>query len=200
MKSPVYWSPTFHEILKKIIRRKKKSDIHKRLQEVCKWIPEKSSVIDVAAGTSRIYREMLRGFVGSYIAVEINLSFVKYLKGIGIEAIQMDIRKEPLPKADIVVMMAAMYHFKDQESEILDKLLGAARLRVIIVEPIGSSLQESCWRDRLKAKLADIGEGPIYYRIEKERLLKICEDRGKVEYHAFLPNNEFMVVIKGNGH
>ena len=200
MKSPYYWNATLHEILKRIIfqRREKRADIMKRLEAVSNWVPHKASVVDVAAGTSRIYRQLLKNHVSNYLAIEINPSFVKKSKRLGIEVIQADIRHKPVPTADVIIMMAALYHFKDRETEILDKLLFAALKRVIIVEPTGQPLSGS-WRGRLKAKLADIGEGPIYYRIEKDKLLKICENRAKILHYTTLPNNEVLVVLEGKG-
>jgi hypothetical protein len=200
MKSPVYWNTFFYEVSKKIIWRRKKADIIKRMEAIYNWVPQKASVVDVAAGTSRLYLELLRNHVSHYLAIEINPTFVRHLRRLGIDVIQADIRNEPIPTADVIIMIAALYHFKDKENEILDKLLFAARLRVIIIEPTGKPLSVSSWRDRLKAKSGDIGEGPIYYRIEENQLLSICEKSGaKVEHYATLPNNEFIVVLKGKG-
>lgn len=197
MKSPLYWNASLYEFLKRNIFRKQDAQCVHRMAAVSAWVPEQATVLDVAAGTARLYRDQLQGHIASYTAVEINPTFVRYLQKQGIETIEADIRCDPIPEADVVVMLAALYHFKDQESAIIGKLLQAARQHVIIIEPVGQPKSPTSWRGRLNARLADIGEGPIYHRYGKEQLIEFCQERSKILHQQDLPDNECLIVFAG---
>jgi len=195
MKSPAYWNALFYRFFIKLIWRKTKSQEILRWEKARQWIPKKSSVVEVAAGTGRFYREMLSNHVKSYLALDINPAFVKNMTSNGINALQTDLRKDPIPGADIVVIISALYHFKNIAPEFLKKLLIAARDRVIIVEPMSQPLDRRSLYDRIRAKLVDIGEGPIFQRYSKEELLSLCKKHAKILHFEPLPDNEFLIVL-----
>ena len=195
MKSPAYWNALFYDLSVKLLWRKKKSQEVLRWEKACQWIPKGSSVLEIAAGTGRFYLEMLSHHVKSYLALDINPAFVSNMRSKGIHALQTDLRKDPIPDADIVVMISALYHFKNIAPEFLKKLLTAARKRVVIVEPISRPLDKRSLYDNLRARLVDIGEGPIFQRYSKEELFGLCEKYAKILHFEPLPDNEFLIVL-----
>lgn len=197
MKSPAYLNAACYEFFIKFIWRKKWSQLTQTWKAVLAWVPSGSRVVEVAAGTGRFYREALCKRVSSYLALEINPPFVNKLRSLGINAIQADVSKEPIPTGDIVVILSALYHFKNIDAEFLHKLLGAARERVIIVEPVCSPLNTRSPHDKIRAKLADIGEGPIFQRYSVDELLGLCKRHAEIEHFERLAGNECLVVLRG---
>ncbi len=92
------------------------------------------SLLDVCAGDGDIAKRLAPP-KPRYIAVDGNASFVSALAGQGIEAHLKDVRTDPLPEADIVLMMGSLCHFFPDHRRIVDKLKRSARKRVIVVEP-----------------------------------------------------------------
>jgi ubiquinone/menaquinone biosynthesis C-methylase UbiE len=168
-----------------------------RWKAVISWIPEGSRVVELAAGTGCFYLEMLNGHVGDYVAIDINQTFVENLRKHGIHALQADIRKDLIPSCDILIMLCALYHFKQTGDEMLKKLLRVARQRVIIVEPISQDLKSYSWRNRIRGALANIGEGPVYMRYTKEELQELCLRCADIEFSQSLPGNEHLFVLHG---
>lgn len=200
MKSPAYWNALLYELSVKLLWRKKKSREILRWEKARQWIPKASSVVEVAAGTGRFYLEMLSNHVKSYIALDINPAFVKNMTLKGIPALQTDLRKDPIPGTDVVVMISALYHFKNIAPEFLKKLQIAARDRVVIVEPISQPLDRKSLYDRIRAKLVDIGEGPIFQRYSEEELLGLCKKHAEILHFEPLPDNEFLIVLCKKNH
>ncbi len=197
MKSPAYWSSAWYEFFMKLIWRQSEPMREQQWQAIVPWIPKGAQVVEVAAGTGRFYRGLLAGHVGDYLAIDINPAFVAYLERQGIPARLSDIRTDPVPPADVVVMVAAFYHFKERGAEMLDKLLNATRNRLIILEPVGQDMRRAGWQNRLRAALVNIGEGPIYNRYRREELEALCRASGALEYGAPLPGNTYLCVLRG---
>jgi hypothetical protein len=133
-------------------------DVHVRMLEgVSDQIREDSSVTDVCCGTAQLYRWHLRGKVRSYLGLDCNPSFVAGLQRRGVESDFCDARSGPIEAADYITMCSAFYHFYDRQDEIFDKLLAAARVAVIISEPIENM---SYFRFRPLAALANWFSNP----------------------------------------
>jgi hypothetical protein len=118
-----------------------------RLQAVADQIPPGSSVLELCPGPGALYERHLRrrgggggggrGGGGGYLAADVNPRFVERLKSLGAEAVVLDVSApEPLPPADVVVMQASLYHFLPDASAMVDRMLAAARDRVVLAEPI----------------------------------------------------------------
>ena len=76
--------------------------------------------------------------MGGYVALDVNDRFVDRLRRRGIDARVFDLTRAdlPLPRAEVVVMQASLYHFLPDAGEILDRMLAAATDRVIVSEPV----------------------------------------------------------------
>jgi len=72
-----------------------------------------------------------------YTGLDINANFIARLIRRGGSGQVWDLRSDKaLPSADYVIMQASLYHFLPDASQVLDRMLQAARKRVIIAEPI----------------------------------------------------------------
>jgi hypothetical protein len=108
-----------------------------RLRAVAEQVPAGSSVLELCPGPGALYRRHLRGHASAYTGADVNLAFVDRLRRLGAQAVALDLTgPDPLPEADVVIMQASLYHFLPRAETIVERMLGAARERVIVAEPI----------------------------------------------------------------
>src|SRR6185503_18966076 len=108
-----------------------------RYRAIAELIPAGSNVLDVCCGPAVLYHRYLRSTDVRYTGLDINAKFIARLIRRGGSGQVWDLRKEAvLPPADYVSMQASLYHFLPDASEVVDRMLSAARKRVIIAEPI----------------------------------------------------------------
>jgi SAM-dependent methyltransferase len=108
-----------------------------RYRAIADLIPRGSTVLDLCCGPAILYHRYLRAKPVQYTGLDINRAFIDRLKRRGGNGQVWDLRSEaPLPAADYVVMQASLYHFLPDASPVVDRMLQAARKRVIIAEPI----------------------------------------------------------------
>lgn len=108
-----------------------------RYRAIAELIPTGSSVLDVCCGPAFLYHRYLRAKSVRYTGLDINQGFITQLIRRGGSGRVWDLRsKEMLPSSDYVIMQASLYHFLPDASEVVDRMLQAARKRVIIAEPI----------------------------------------------------------------
>lgn len=197
MKGPLYWNPLLYDLLIRWVYRRRISMLRGQWKAICAWIPKDEQVLEIAAGSGRFYFEALSKITQNYSAIDMNPSFVRNLQQKGVSAVVGDIRSHPVPVSDTIIMISALYHFRCEEESFLGKLLSSARNRLILVEPVSTKLTAHAWKDRLKARLIDMGEGPIFDRYSKEELLPLCNRAGHVEHHAALDGGDYLVVLQG---
>lgn len=143
-----------------------------RYRALADLIPPGSSVLDLCCGPAVLYERHLRQKSVEYTGLDINETFVRGLKRRGVRAEVWDLREDaPLPPADSVVMQASLYHFLPDPLPVLGRMLEAARVRVIIAEPVRNL---SCSRLPLLGPLArlltDPGVGRQPYRFTEDVL------------------------------
>jgi SAM-dependent methyltransferase len=109
-----------------------------RMAAVAEQVPEGASVLELCCGPGTLYFRHLRGRVGSYTGLDVNEMFVSALRRRGVDAHVTDLTKrdEPLPPADVVLMQASLYHFLPAANTLVERMVEAARDRVVISEPI----------------------------------------------------------------
>jgi hypothetical protein len=99
-------------------------------------VPAGCDVIDVCAGDGRLYREHLRHKSVRYEALDLSPQMVEWMSEHGINARIFDVRSEALPSADVIVMLSSLYQFQPDAASVVERMVEAARMRVIITEPI----------------------------------------------------------------
>jgi len=108
-----------------------------RYRAIADLIPNGSSVLDLCCGPALLYHRFLRAKSVQYTGLDINRAFINQLIRRGGNGQAWDLRSEkPLPRADYVIMQASLYHFLPDASPVVNRMLEAARKRVIIAEPI----------------------------------------------------------------
>jgi len=108
-----------------------------RYRAIAELIPAASSVLDLCCGPALLYHRYLRSKAVQYTGLDINANFIARLIRRGGSGQVWDLRSEDaLPSADYVIMQASLYHFLPDASQVVDRMLQAARKRVIIAEPI----------------------------------------------------------------
>jgi SAM-dependent methyltransferase len=113
-----------------------------RLAAVAAEVPAGCHVIDVCSGDGRLYREHLRHKPVRYEALDLSPQMVGWMSEHGINARTFDVRSEALPSADVIVMLSSLYQFQPDAASVVERMVEAARMRVIITEPI-RNLSES---------------------------------------------------------
>ena len=108
-----------------------------RYQEIAALIPDGATVLDLCCGPAQLYRQYLRSKKVQYTGLDINRRFIKQLQSENVDGRVWDLRENnQLPSADYVLMQASLYHFLPDTRPIIDRMLEAARRKVIIAEPI----------------------------------------------------------------
>jgi SAM-dependent methyltransferase len=97
-----------------------------------------ASVLELCCGPGLLYLRGLRDRASSYIGLDANAGFVAGLRAQGVDARVADVETAELPRADIVVMQASLYHFlpEDRALAMIERMRTAARSHVIISEPV----------------------------------------------------------------
>jgi trans-aconitate methyltransferase len=109
-----------------------------RLRAVAEQVPAGATVLELCCGPGSLYLRYLRTRVSNYIGLDSNPVFVTRLQARGVDARLTNLidRGQPLPRADVAIMQASLYHFLPDADEILRRMLAAANRRVIISEPV----------------------------------------------------------------
>ena len=110
----------------------------------------------------------------------------------------VDIRKDvELPEADVVVMQSSLYQFIPDHSQIVEKLLRAARTRLIIAEPIQNwATSSSRLIKGLSNCLTNPGTGLVPHRFNREKLEKLYIQYGAKEVYEVLDGRELVGVFE----
>jgi len=147
--SPIYWTGIGYDLAMRLLYGRRWAVTYR---DIADRIPDGASVVDVCAGTSRIYRDFLRHRNIDYLALDFNPRLVLAARQSGVKAQRFDIRNDDVPTADYVVMCSSLYHFRNTEDEVVSKLLAAARKAVIISETVDtlSNHGPSRFRDVLR--------------------------------------------------
>jgi SAM-dependent methyltransferase len=133
--SLIYRSARGYELLMRVLYGRHYAA---RIRAVADQVPAGASVLELCCGPGTLYLRHLRARAGKYVGLDVNERFVRDLRRRGIDARQMDLAdgREPLPAADVAIMQASLYHFLPDAGAIVDRMLAAARDRVIVSEPV----------------------------------------------------------------
>ncbi|MDD5195666.1 MAG: hypothetical protein PHQ96_08365 [Candidatus Omnitrophica bacterium] len=109
---------------------------HARYRVICSEIPDGSTVTEVCSGDCYLYDKYLRHKAITYVGLDIAPRMLRWAKKRGITTKEFDLWKDVLPASEIIIMQGSLYQFIPHEKMIINKLLSAARKKVIISEPI----------------------------------------------------------------
>ena len=132
--SLIYKSESMYELAMLFLYGRHYAD---RYLAIAGLIPAGASVLDLCCGPAVLYHRYLRLKSVTYTGLDINPRFIDRLNRRGGDGRLWDLRKaDALPPADYVIMQASLYHFLPDASPVVDRMLEAARKRVIVAEPI----------------------------------------------------------------
>ncbi len=133
MSSPIYWHPFLYETTMRLLYGK---GFESRYQDLVQWIPKGTSVYEACAGDCRLYLTYLRPLGHVYRAGDFNSRFVTHGRRRGVNIDFLDLRKDDVPSADVVVLQASLYQFLPDAGPVLERLAKSARKRLVVVEPV----------------------------------------------------------------
>jgi SAM-dependent methyltransferase len=133
--SAIYRSARGYELLMRVLYGRHYAA---RMRVVAEHVPWGASVLELCCGPGTLYFRYLSERAAGYVGVDVNSRFVARLRRSGVDARCHELTRdaEPLPVADVVIMQASLYHFLPDAEWIVDRMLAAARERVIVSEPI----------------------------------------------------------------
>jgi len=173
-----------------------------RLRSVADRVPPGASVLELCCGPGTLYRRHLRERAGVYLGLDVNQAFVDRLRARGLDARLVDLGGEqPLPRADVVIIQASLYHFLPGASALLDRMLAAAEQRVIVAEPVRNVASS---RLPVVATLGrrgtDPGVGDHAQRFTEESLDRLMERyRERVQETFLIPGGREKVYVLAGG-
>jgi hypothetical protein len=193
--SLVYRSPTVYDAVMHVLYGR---HADARLAAVAELVPPHASVVELCCGTCRLYRDHLCSRHVDYLGLDLNPRFVEAARRTGVRAAVRDIGDgAPLPSADVVVIQASLYHFLPEPEGIVDRMLAAARSRVIVSEPVRNLSTSSLGLvAALARRSADPGTGVGERRFDEPSLdLFMCRYDGIVERKFAIPGGRDKVFV-----
>ena len=198
--SLIYRSATGYELVMRALYGRRYSS---RMHAVAGEVPPGSSVLELCCGPATLYRRCLRGRVSGYVGIDVNAGFVTMLRRQGIDARQLDLAAADgdLPPADVVIIQASLYHFLPHADQILDRMLAAARQRVIVSEPVRNLASSGVPLVRLVGRrAADPGTGGHATRFDERTLGALMDRYGERVVKSFaIPGGRERVFVLSVG-
>jgi SAM-dependent methyltransferase len=197
--SLIYRDPHGYELVMRVLYGR---HYKARMRAIVAEVPEGSSVLELCCGPGTLYTRHLRGHAGHYIGLDVNGKFIEGLRRAGVDARRIDLASDgrKLPDTDVVIMQASLYHFLPQAHEIVERMIGAARDRVIISEPIRNlSSSELPVIGTLGRRAADPGVGGHAQRFTEMTLDQLMQlHRSRVLKSSLIPGGrEKLYVLDG---
>jgi SAM-dependent methyltransferase len=201
--SLVYRSAAGYELLMRALYGRHYAD---RMRAVAEQVPAGASVLELCCGPATLYRRYLRNRAGSYIGLDVNDRFVAQLTRAGIDARVVDLSADthPLPSADVAIIQASLYHFLPDPGPLVDRMLEAARQRVIVSEPIRNlASSANPLLGLLGRRAADPGvggHGDRFTEATLDRLMDRYSDRLRATFLIPGGREKVYVLARGGGN
>jgi SAM-dependent methyltransferase len=193
--SLIYRSAVVYEVLMRLLYGRRYTD---RMRAVAAEVPEGSAVLELCCGPGTMYLRHLRPRIRDYVGLDVNPGFVRALRGRGVDARQADLSADPvLPEADVVIMQASLYHFLPHPETVVDRMVTAARDRVVISEPIRNLASSGIpLVGALGRRAADPGLGDAEHRFSEASLDRLMERyRERVVSSFLIPGGREKVYV-----
>lgn len=174
-----------------------------RMRAVAGEVPSGVSVLELCCGPGTLYLRHLRGRVASYVGLDVNQRFVRRLRRRGVDARVADLAAAhgELPGADVVILQASLYHFLPAPDRLIDRMLSAARDRVIVSEPVRNLASSGLpVIGALGRHAADPGVGGHEGRFTEETLARLMDRyRPRVLRSFAIPGGREQVYVLAAG-
>jgi len=154
VRSPIYWHPFLYACCIRLLYGR---HFDARYKAVADRVPGNASVFECCAGDAMLYTRYLSSKQVRYAGGDANDTFVRAGRKRGVELIRHDILRDAVPQADCVILQGSLYQFIPGEKAVVDKLLAAAKERLIIAEPI---INLASHHNPIIAFLGQVGANP----------------------------------------
>lgn len=193
MRSPIYWHPFLYELSIRLLYGR---HYNERFFAVAQYVNEGESVVDICAGDCALHRYALKERGASYLACDINETFLFWAQRRNIKTKQLDVMESGVPQADCVIMMGSLCQFIPNEKKVIEKMVAAAGRVVIITEPVRNWSQSRWgvlrWLGRFGSRL-DSGEAPL--RFTQETLTPVLQACGFQTVQLIAGGRELIAVL-----
>jgi SAM-dependent methyltransferase len=169
-----------------------------RYKTIADIIEAESSVLDVCCGPGTLFSRYLRDKRVEYTGLDLNPKFITHLHSRGAKGEVRDLRIDrPLPASDYVVMQASLYHFLPDPASVVNRMLEAARLNLIVAEPVRNLASSSNRMLRFAGRLlTDPGSGEQPSRFTEASLDAFFETYGsRVSRSMSIPGSREKIYI-----
>jgi glycosyltransferase involved in cell wall biosynthesis len=190
--SPVYWTGIGYDLAMRALYRGQYARLY---ADVAERIPAGASVVDVCCGTARLHRD-LRDRAGSYLGLDVNPHLVMAARRRGARVRRADVRTDPIPPADYVVLCSSLYQFGTGAEALLARMRDAARTAVVVSEPVRNLAQRPIV-GRLAAALSNPGAGEYAYRYDLASFRRFAEANDAVEVSCPPHARNAIAVFRG---
>ncbi len=112
------------------------SHFEARYAALAEIIPNGARVVDLCPGDAYLYRKYLKAKKVEYLGLDISSHMVRWAQAHGVDAREFDVWEDEIPQGDYVIMQASLYQFIPEQERVVDRMLDAAREKVIIAEPV----------------------------------------------------------------
>ena len=199
MSSLIYSHPTIYQLLMRLIYGG--GGFAARYQALADLIPDGADVFEACAGDAYLYQRHLKARGIRYRAGEYNEGFIAHAQARGIAMERCDLRNDPVPAADIVILHASLYQFMPDHAAIVGRLLAAARRTLIVSEPVRNlSSSPNPLIRWLAQRSADPGSGHKQQRFDEASLDAFFTEHyaGAIEQRALIPGGrEKIYCLRG---
>jgi SAM-dependent methyltransferase len=190
--SPVYWTGVGYDLAMRALYR---GQYRRLYADVAERIPAGASVVDLCCGTARLHRD-LRGRAGSYLGVDVNPHLVTAARRRGARVRRADVRTDPIPPADYVVLCSSLFHLAAGADALVARMRDAARDAVVVSEPIRNLTQRPVV-GRLAAALSNPGAGEYAHRYDLASFRRFAEANGAIEVYCPPGARNAIAVVQG---
>ncbi|MFH0732354.1 MAG: glycosyltransferase [Candidatus Omnitrophota bacterium] len=193
-KGIIYWNPTIYRFFMQLLYGK---NFYARYKAIAEYIPEHSSVIDVCCGDGYLYYDFLKPKNIEYTGLDINVAFILDAQSKKVNVRLFDVKSDPLPKAEYIVMQASLCQFIPDQNIILEKLLNSATKAVIISEPIQNlSNSRNPIISFMVRKLAKLTTGSTVERFNEKSLEELFNKHNSLLKARFkIPGGREMIGV-----
>lgn len=184
--SIIYRSPLLYESVMRVLYGR---HYVARREVIANLVRLGDSVLDLCCGPGTLYYRHLRSMGVAYHGIDLNEQFIERLRKSGAEGSIVDLRDPELklPTADVVIMQDALMHFLPDPAPIVDRMLAAARRKVVIAEPVRNLASSSNrWVAFIAARLSDPGTGDLTQRFNETSLDAFFEKYANAVDESFL--------------
>jgi hypothetical protein len=174
--SLVYRNVTIYRIVMNILYtfgyRKRLDLVKQRLAQI-----KPGSVLELCFGDTLLAAYCKRNNI-SWHGIDANPYFVNAAVKRGFGAVQEDLSaRAALPVADVVVMTGSLYHFHANVTGMLKKMLDAAKMEVIISEPVKNLSSQGGVLGFIAKRSANAGKGEEDFRYNESTFMKMLEEK-----------------------